>query len=453
MSHTLKTGPGTFPRGVHPPDRKEFSEGAAIEVLPTPKELKVPYSQHIGAPATARVKNRDAVAAGDLLATAEAFICAPVHSPIDGTVGMETAVTLPNGKRVSALTVKAADEQQLEGEALKEAMLGGDWPLASLEAYEPEQIVEAVKAAGIVGLGGAAFPTFVKLLKNDEKPIDTIVVNGCECEPYLTADYRLMLEAPEPVICGAMLTAKAAGAEQVIIAIEDNKPDAIEVMTKAAKDCPSVTIAGVHTKYPQGGEKQVVKATLDREIPGGGLPLDVGAVVINVGTASAIAGAVVRGRPLTHRVITITGEGIANPKNVLAPIGVSINELIDFCGGLTEGATKIISGGPMMGFAIGDLACPATKGTSGITVLAEAELESIPLTNCVRCGKCVDICPLRLVPTRIALACRAKDWELAKQWYLNSCCECGSCAYVCPAGLPLLQMIRMGKVQSRKASQ
>lgn len=449
MSRTSFASKGTFTGGVHPPERKALSADSAIETLPTPGEVKIPFLQHIGAPAVPSVKRGEMVEVGQVVATADAFICATIHSSVHGKVGMIGPVSLPNGRRVEALPVKADPEQPLVDQALYEDVLGGDWPVEGLEKYSPEQIVEAVKAAGLVGLGGAAFPTFVKLLKNDEKPIDTILVNGCECEPYLTADDRLMIEAPKAAVCGALLAGRATGAKEVIIAIEDNKPEAIEAIRKAASGT-GLQIAVLETKYPQGGEKQTVKASLDREIPTGGLPLDVGVVVINVGTTAAIARAVTRDKPLTHRVVTVTGEGITTPKNILAPVGAPVSALLDFCGGLNEKATRVISGGPMMGFAIGDLSTPITKGTSGITVLTGEDTEPVPSTQCIRCGKCVDACPLGLLPTRIALACRAKDWEMAKRHHVLSCCECGSCAFQCPAGLPIVQLIRTGKMQMPK---
>jgi len=444
-SHFISTHK-TFARGVHPPDKKKLSSDAAVEVLPTPKEIRLPLSQHIGAEAVPVVKSRDEVEPGDLIAKADAFICAPIHTPIRGVIGPASSVTLATGKRVKAVLIKATDEQPLEGQTLYDDVLGGEWPFEKVDQYEPEQIRDAIKSAGIVGLGGAAFPTFVKLIPNKEKPIDTVLVNACECEPYLTSDDRLMLESPRSAICGAMLAAKAVNAEKVVIAVEDNKPLAIAALKKAAEGT-HVKICVLQTKYPQGGEKQTVKAALNREIPGGGLPFEIGVVVINIGTVSAIARAVLRGRPLTHRIVTVTGEGVVNPKNVLAPIGAAVSELLDFCGGLKENATRVISGGPMMGFAMGDLETSITKGSSGITVLTDDETEPISETHCVRCGRCVDGCAMGLIPTRIALACRAKNWDLAKRHHIQSCCECGGCAYVCPAGIPLVQLIRMGKRQ------
>ncbi len=436
-------GEKTFDRGIHPHDWKELSADAAVEVLPTPAAVTVPLVQHIGAPCVGTVKPRTTVEMGDVLGQAEAFVSAPVHSPIRGTTALETMVTLANGRHVPAIPVKAEGEQ-LTGPALFEAIFGGDWPTEGLDAYEPDTIVQAIQAAGLVGMGGAGFPTHVKLKLNPHKPVDTLLVNGCECEPYLTADHRLMLEAPRPRPPGARRAAGAAGATRVAVAIEDNKPQAIAALQQAAEGT-GVEIVPTATRYPMGGEKQTILAVLGREVPTGGLPLDVGVVVVNVGTTAAIARAVVRGQPLTHRIITVTGRGVNRPCNVLAPVGVSMQELIDFAGGLNERARRVVSGGPMMGFAVQDLSTPVTKGTSGITVLIQEDVDAAPETACVRCGRCVDVCPVGLVPTRIAMAVRNKDWETAKKYNIMACIECGCCGYACPASIPLVQIIRAGK--------
>ena len=293
---------------------------------------------------------------------------------------------------------------------------------------------------------GAAFPAHVKYTPNDDKPVDTVLINGCECEPYLTPDYRVMLEGTQAVIAGAILAGRAAGARDIIIGIEDNKPEAVKVLRHAAQGT-DVQIAVLKTKYPQGSEKQLIMAVLKREVPLGGLPLDVGVAVSNVGTAAAIARAVMRGKPLTHRVVSVTGSGIRNPKNLLVPIGISYRELIDYCGGLKEDAARIISGGPMMGFAFANLDAPVTKGTSAMTVLTAEDVRKAEETACIRCGRCVDACPMNLVPTKIALASRAKDVDLAQAYHIMACFECGSCAFTCPASIPLVQLVRTGKAQ------
>lgn len=433
----------TFPRGSHPPHRKKFAAEMAIEVLPSPKQVVIPLVQHIGAPNQAVVKSRDELSIGDVVGSSDAFVSSPVHASINGVAGRVGSVTLPSGQRVMAVPIKAGDDQP-DREAIWDDMFGGDWPVEGFEEYAAEQILQAVRRAGCVGMGGAAFPTHVKLAKNDAKPIDTILVNGCECEPYLTADYRLMIEAGGPIVTGALLAARAAGAARVIIGIEDNKPEAINVMREAVVGT-GVGIAVVKTKYPMGGEKQLIRAVMKRIVPTGGLPLDVGVVVLNVGTCTAIAHGVLRGKAVAHRVMTVSGAGIVNAKNLLVPIGVSYREVIDYCGGLTADAARVISGGPMMGFAMSDLDMPITKGTSGVTVLVESNLSRAEETSCVRCGRCVDVCPLGLVPTKIALGSRSGAWDVVKRYHIAACMECGCCAYGCPASIPLVQLIRMGK--------
>ncbi len=438
-------GKGTFRRGVHPPEGKQYAANCPIEIFPPPAQVVLPLLQHTGAPCQPTVKMKDKVALGQQIANADAFVSAPIHASISGVVQKDSVATLPNARHVKTLPI-VAEGEQLSGQALWDDLYGGDWSLKDLESGDPKAIVSAVREAGIVGQGGAAFPTHVKLVRNPAKPIDVILINGCECEPYLTADYRLMLEAPQPILAGALLAAHAAGARQIYIAIEDNKPQAIEKLSQAAEGT-GVQVAVLHTKYPMGGEKQTILALLGRTVPTGGLPLDVGVVVMNVATAAAVARAVLRGKPLTHRVVTVSGAGIVRPANLLTPIGVSYRELIDHCGGFRSQTARALAGGPMMGQALGDLDAPVTKGTSGITVLTEEDVRAAQETACVRCGRCVDVCPLNLVPTKLALASRAEDWDLCRTYHLMACMECGCCAYVCPAGIPLAQLIRTGKAK------
>lgn len=439
----------TFPRGVHPPENKSAAEHVPVEVLPSPAEVRIPLLQHLGAPCQAVVKAKDAVAVGDKVGEASGFVSAPVHSSVAGTVTRARSVTLPNGRRVPSIPIQAAEDQPLAGAALFDDVFGGDWPMEGADRLEPGRIADAAKNAGLVGLGGAAFPTHVKLARNDAKPIEWLMLNGCECEPYLTSDYRLMVEAPRPVISGAILAARAVGAAKVAVCVEDNKPEAIDRLAEAAAGTP-VEIRVMKTKYPQGGERQLIYAALRRAVPVGGLPLDVGVVVMNVGTSAALARAVWREKPLTHRIVSVSGGGIAQAKNLLVPIGVSYQALVDYCGGLNPQASRIVAGGPMMGFTLGSLDTPVTKGTSGITVLTEAECRHAAETNCVRCGRCVDVCPQRLVPTKLALSSRAGALDLLERYSIGACIECGSCAYVCPASLPLVQLIRAGKTALRK---
>jgi len=436
-------GKGSFARGIHPHDWKELTSEAGIEVAPTPSSVTIPLVQHIGAPNAPVIKPRQEVATGEMIGDSEAFVSAPVHTPIAGKAAAPLRVTLPNGRHVDCITITAAGDQ-LAGEALWDDTYGGQWPTTGFDALDADTLIQRIRAGGLVGMGGAGFPTHVKLKPNPDKPVDTLLVNGSECEPYLTADYRLMLEAPEPIVTGCLLAAKACGADRIVVSIEDNKPEAIARMAAAA-DGAGIEIRGTVTKYPMGGEKQLVIATLGRTVPTGGLPLDCGVAVINVGTAAAVARAVLRQKPLTHRVVTVSGRGVNRPCNLLAAVGTSHRELVDMAGGLTDEATRVIAGGPMMGFAVHDLDTPITKGTSGITALTDEDVKAAIETPCVRCGRCVDVCPLHLVPTRLAMASRTKDWDMARRYYITACMECGCCGYVCPASIPLVQIIRAGK--------
>ncbi len=447
---TATEGKATFARGVHPPEEKQLAEAMPIEVFPTPAEVLIPLLQHLGSPCEPVVENKQEVKLGDRIGEATGFISSPVHASIDGKVAKEKKATLPNGRHVRVIPIKAAAEQSLEGRALYDDIFGGEWPTGDLERFAPEEISKAALEAGIVGLGGAAFPSHVKLQRNEETPIEYLLINGCECEPYLTADYRIMLEAPGAIVTGALLARHATGAREVIIGIEDNKPQAVAAL-EAAAEGTGIQVRTLKTKYPQGAERQLSTALVGREVPTLGLPLHVGVVVHNVGTIAAVARAVLRGSPLTHRVVTVTGAGIREPKNLLVPIGTSYGELIEYCGGMTDDAARVVAGGPMMGFTAGSLEAPITKGTSGVTVLTRDDVRRAAETTCVRCGRCVDACPLHLVPTKIALAARAGNEEVARRYHLQACVECGCCAYVCPASIPLVQLIRVGKIMLSKS--
>lgn len=450
----------SFARGVHPPGHKHFSAAAAIEVLPDPEQVVIPLHQHTGAPCEATVKPRTVLAVGDLIGVSKAAVSAAIHASIAGAAMPVTAVTLPNGRRSLAVPIKAGApgpaaaapageaptvpaNPPLHGQALYDDMFAGDWTITGQPT--PEAIIQAVRDGGLVGLGGAAFPTHIKLARNPAKPVDAVLLNGCECEPFLTSDHRLMVEAGDAIVAGLRLAMIACGARRGIIAIEDNKPEAIAAMRKATAGQGGIELAVCQTKYPMGGERQLVVAVMGKAVPTGKLPLDVGVVVVNVGTAAAIARAVLRGRPLTHRVVSVAGNGVANWKNLLVPIGTPIQALLDYCGGLKPNARRIIAGGPMMGFTVADTSVPVTKGTSGITVLTAEEVDHAEQTACIRCGRCVDACPLGLLPTKIALAAKFGDLDLAQKYDLMACCECGCCAYVCPARVPLAQYIRAGK--------
>ncbi|RJP89944.1 MAG: electron transport complex subunit RsxC [Desulfobacteraceae bacterium] len=442
-------GKGTFHRGVHPPERKHFSADAPIEALPAPSEVLIPLQQHIGAPCKSLVKPKQEVAYGDVIGDSDAMISARLHAPISGIVQKIAVTTLPNGRHMEAIHIKAAGIQ-FTGDQMRREFLGGRWS-KEVVGYDPDDVTRAINDAGIVGLGGAAFPTHIKISPFLKKKLDTLIVNGCECEPYLTADDRLMRDIPEIVISGALLSRLALGADNIIIGIEENKPEAIAAIRKAAGGT-TIKVAVLKTKYPQGSEKHLIKAVVNRTVPLGGLPSDVKVAVSNVTTITAVARAVIRGLPLTHRVVCVTGAGIHQPKHILAPIGISYRALIEFCGGLTPDAARVLSGGPMMGFAFTDLDMPLTKGTGGVTVLTRDDIKKATETACLRCGKCVDACPMNLVPSRLAVAARHRDMPLAEKYKIRACMECGSCAYVCPAGIPLVQLIRVGKAMIMASS-
>jgi len=445
-----RRGPRAFPGGVHPPGGKGATAASPIELLHPTGDLLIPLLQHTGATCTSRVKPRQDVSFGEVLGDTEAFVGAPVHASLAGRTGVASAVTLPNRRRSPAVPLHPAGGNGLPEGFVRE-FLRRDWDGVEPARYDPDEIRGAVRRAGVVGLGGAAFPTHVKLQRNPERPLDTLILNGCECEPCLTADHRLMLEAPEAIVTGLQLAARAAGVERAVIAIEDNKPDAVEALRSAAAGRPGLEIAVCATRYPMGAERQLVWAVLGRTVPSPrGLPLDVGALVLNVGTAHAIARAMVRGQPLTHRVVTVTGRGVSRPGNWLAPIGTPFRVLLEAAGGLREDAAEVIAGGPMMGQTVPHLDVPLVKGTGGLTVLRRDEVVTHGETACIRCGRCVQACPLSLVPTRIAQAVKAGDLEGAAAHDLNACCECGCCSYVCPAGIPLTQHIRAGKKQWRR---
>jgi len=443
-------GRSRFAGGVHPHDHKALAADCSIEPLPTPGEVLVPLHQHTGSPCQPAVKAKQAVAVGDVIGTPTGAISSPVHASVTGQTGVATITLLATGLRVQAIPITAAEP----GGACADPadVYGGDWTLENPAAFEPDQIIDKILAAGIVGLGGAAFPTHFKLRPNPKKPVDTLLLNGSECEPYLTSDYRLMIEYPEPIVAGMRLAMQACGAARGVIAIEDNKPAAIDSLRDAVAGYDNIEVKVCQTKYPMGGERQLIYATLGRKVPSApvGLPFDVGVAVVNVGTSAAIAAAVLRDRPLTHRIVTVTGGGVAEPKNLLAPIGARFADLVAFCGGLRTDADRVIAGGPMMGFAVATLEIPVTKGTSGITVLSDAEVAAAAETTCVRCGRCVDACTLRLVPTRLGHAAKNREYDTAERYNINACCECGVCAYVCPARIPLVQYIRAGKAALRK---
>jgi len=436
--------PKTFKHGIHPSYNKEFTAHKLIEKAALPKKVVILLQQHIGAPCQPLVKRGDVVEEGQKIGDASSFVAAPVHSSISGKVTAIDSHSSPLGGKVLSVTIEGDGNVK-------------EWPDSAvgleLDTLTPETMRAAIKEAGIVGMGGAAFPTHVKLSPPKDKCIDSVILNGCECEPYLTSDHRLMLEYPEKVIWGMRAIMKTIHASEGYIAIERNKRDAIEVIERVAKDVyPELKVIPLETKYPQGAEKMLIKATINRKVPIGKLPLDVGVVVNNVGTSIAIYDALKDGKPLIERVVTLSGRGLHEPKNLMVRIGTGFQELLDQCGGLVEGKDKeVLNGGPMMGISQMNLDAPVIKGTSGITVLLEDEFKKEAHKPCIRCASCVDACPMNLMPYRLGDLGRMAIVDTFKGWGGLSCIECGCCSFVCPSWRPLVQWIRIGKIRLRES--
>ncbi len=427
----------TFKGGVHPREGKELSSHKAIQVLPAPAEIVIPVRQHAGAPCKPLVKRGDEVLLGQKIAEADAFVSAPIHASVSGTVKRIESYPHPVGGTVECIVIVNDGEDRVYPD-LPQA--------ADIAQLSGKEIIQRIRDAGIVGLGGAAFPTHVKLSPPADKPIDALILNGSECEPYLTCDHRQMLEQPEAVVYGARALAKALDVSKVFVGVELNKPDAIAALQKAASGT-NVQIIGLTVKYPQGAEKQLIQAILKREVPAGGLPMDVGAVVSNVGTAIAVANTIQTGLPLYQRVVTVSGEGIAEPSNFLVRLGTPFSELIAAAGGPKGTPRKIIMGGPMTGFAQHTTNIPVIKGTSGLLVFTEGQVTATEPGPCIRCGRCVEACPAFLLPVTLANLASANMLEDAASYGLLNCMECGSCSFVCPANRYLVQNIKVGKQQ------
>lgn len=430
----------TFPiGGVHPSENK-LSCAKPIEVLPLPEVVTIPLAQHIGAPAVAKVAKGDKVLTGQLIAEAGSFMSANIHSPISGTV---TAVDMvPNGQglRQMMITIKREGDEWAEGIDRSETLVR-ECTLSGAE------IIARIKAAGIVGMGGATFPTHVKLSVPPGKKAEALIINGVECEPYLTSDHRTMLEHGEELLVGVTILMKALAVEKAYVGIENNKPDAIEHLRKLATGYKGIEIVPLQVKYPQGGEKQLIAAITGRQVPPPpALPIDVGAVVCNASTTYAVYRAVQKNMPLIERVVTVTGKGLKEPKNLLTRMGTPIETLLEAAGGLPEGVSlKVINGGPMMGRAMVNLASPVTKGCSGITVMSGRDAERREASQCIKCAKCVAACPMGLEPYYLSKMSQKKNWEVLEAQMITSCIECGCCQSSCPAYLPLLDWVRLGK--------
>ncbi len=432
--------------GVHPDDSKEFSASTRIVDIEAPDYVRIPLSQHIGAPCKPIVKEGDHVLVGQKIGEPGGFVSAPIHSSVSGKVRkIDKFIGAPFG--IPTLMIEIENDGKYRTIDFEEC-----------ENYldeDPKKLISKIQNAGIVGMGGATFPTHVKLSPPPDFKIDTFIANGAECEPYLTADYRLMLEQPEKIIEGIKIVMKILGVEKSFIAIESNKPDCIKRFNDLCK-FEKIEVVELPMKYPMGAEKQLIYTITGREVPSGGLPMHVGCVVQNVGTLAAIYEAIRYGKPLIERITSVTGEGIKRPTNFKAKIGTLASYLIEKAGGLKPGVLKIISGGPMMGFAQFTTEFPITKGSSGILALRENKVKITNYSACIKCGSCVRACPMRLVPSKMSILIENNLFEEADNNDVLDCIECGSCAYVCPAKRPLVQMFRLGKAKAmeiRRAKQ
>ena len=430
----------TFKGGIHPPDKKELAKDRPISEAKPPQRVVIPLSQHLGAPCKPIVTIGQEVKKGEMIGEPGGFVSAPVHSSVSGKVIAIAEFPNAMGRMVNSIVIENNGKE--EWAALKD---NPDYMKLS-----PDELKDKVKTSGIVGMGGAAFPTVVKLSPPKEKPIDTVIINGAECEPYLTADYRLMMEKPKEIVEGLKILMKILGVNKGFIGIENNKPDAIEKMKAAAKGEANIEVCALEVKYPQGAEKMLIKAATGREVPPRALPMDVKVVVQNVGTALAVYEAARYGKPLIERVVTVTGEGINTPSNLMVKIGTMVSDLIEQCGGFKGEAGKVISGGPMMGFAMSSLDVPVTKGTSGILVIPEDSVSHVEdFGPCIRCGRCIDICAMGLIPSMLSILSEKGFYEEAKEYNLFDCFECGSCAFVCPSKRPIVQLVRLAKSMTK----
>ncbi len=432
---------GGFAHGVHPPDQKELTADLPTRRLPFPDEVVLPIRQHAGKPARPIVERGDRVERGDLVAEPQGFVSSPIHASAAGTVVDVDFWPHPDGSWERAIRIRV-DRFSTQ---LPRPRLVPRW-----ETLAPAELVEAIRRAGVVGLGGAAFPTHVKLSPPPEHPVDTVLVNGSECEPYLTTDHRTMVEFPERVHLGLRVMMRALGVERAVIGVELNKPDAIEALRRTAPPDLDVSVVGLTVKYPQGAEKMLIRSLLGREVPGGKLPMHVGTLVQNVSSVATIAEVFETGLPLVERIVTVTGRGVRSPANLIVPVGTKLRDLLEHCGGLTPDAREIVFGGPMMGGSVAHLDAPLLKGTTGVVVLTEAEVRVPESYPCIRCGRCLDACPLFLNPQLLASLARAGRWEEMEEAHLADCMLCGCCAYVCPSNIPLAQLFRLSKDAVRR---
>jgi len=430
-----------FRHGIHPPDSKELTAHLPLRRLEFPDEVVLPLRQHAGKPAVLRVKKGDRVLRGDVIATADGFVSAPVHASASGTVTEIGLWPHPDGTMDTAVHI-AVDRWSPQ---VARPRLVPRW-----SGLTPAQVVRAVQDAGVVGLGGAGFPTHVKLAPPSDLKVELIILNGAECEPYLTTDHRIMVEYPDRVHFGLRVMMRALGVHRAVIGVERNKPDAIEALRRTAPTDLAIEILPLTVKYPQGAEKMLIQAVTGREVPSGKLPVSLGVVVQNVGSAASIAEVFETGLPLVERVVTVSGRGVRKPANLIVPVGTRLGTVIDACGGLTDDAAEIIFGGPMMGIPQSSLDVPIVKGTTGVIVLTQADVRAERTFPCIHCGQCLEACPVYLNPQRLGELARAGRYQDMEALHVMDCMLCGSCAYVCPSNIPLAQLFQAGKSALRR---
>jgi Na+-translocating ferredoxin:NAD+ oxidoreductase subunit C len=430
-----------FRHGVHPPERKDLTAGLPIRRMPFPDEVVLPLRQHTGRPARALVARGDRLERGDKIAAADGYISVPMHSSAAGTVQGIDWWPHPDGSVAEAVRIKV-DRFSVQ---VPRPRLVPPW-----ETLQGSDVAQAVQEAGVVGLGGAAFPAHVKMVPPKDVTVHTLILNGAECEPYLTSDHRVMVEYPERVHYGARIMMSALGVDRCVIGIESNKPDAVEALRATIPPDLDISILSLTVKYPQGAEKMLIKAITGAEVPSGKLPASVGTVVQNVGTVAAIAEVFETGLPLIERIVTVTGRGIRRPSNLVVPVGTKLRDVIEFCGGFTPDAAQVVFGGPMMGMVQADLDTPIIKGTSGVVVLTHAETFTRTSSPCIKCGRCLDACPVFLMPQQLGALAQLGRYEEMEEYNLNDCMLCGSCSYVCPSHIPLSQMFALSKAALRR---
>jgi Na+-translocating ferredoxin:NAD+ oxidoreductase subunit C len=436
----LNLGPG-FRHGVHPPEQKDLTSALPIRRMPFPDEVVLPLRQHAGKPARLLVKRGDRVERGDKIAEADGYVSVPIHASAAGTVADIDWWPHPDGSMAEAVRIKV---ERFSPQIPRPRMIP-EWG-----ALSPQQAVEAVRQGGVVGLGGAAFPAHVKLSPPKDVKIEMLLVNGAECEPYLTTDHRTMVEFPERVHLGTRIMMHTLGVSRATIGVEKNKPDAIERLRATIPADLDITVLPLTVKYPQGAEKMLIKAVTGREVPSGKLPMHVGVVVQNAGSIACIAEIFETGLPLIERVVTVSGPGVKRPSNLIIPVGSKLRDVLHFCGGLKDDAAEILFGGPMMGASISDLDTPLIKSTSGVVVLTRAESKPKQAYPCIRCGHCLDACPVFLNPSQLGVLAQAGRYEAMEGMHLADCMLCGSCSYVCPSNIPLSQMFALSKGMLRR---